>query len=134
MRKILKKIVGDLWKTAGQEGFKTPKNVEADFKLVFKELVIGHLFLKDGQWTFYYTEEFKSQNEVKPLPDFPDVEKSYLSDELYPFFIQRIPGSGQPKVKELIKKEKIDGNNLVDLLKRFGKFSITNPFELIISR
>jgi len=64
------------------------------------------------------------------LPDFPKVEKIYNSEELYPFFVQRIPGLGQTKVKEAIAEENIDEHNEAALLKRFGRFTITNPFEL----
>lgn len=50
--------------------------------------------------------------------------------KLYPFFIQRIPILSQPKVKEAIEKEKIDQTNIVELLKKFGRLSINNPFRL----
>ncbi|MCB0704045.1 MAG: HipA N-terminal domain-containing protein [Saprospiraceae bacterium] len=132
MRNILKKI-GGIWKTDGQEGFKTPKEVEKVFKLMFKDLTIGVLYVNDGIWEFQYSPEFKSQNILKPLPDFPDLSKKYSSEELYPFFVQRIPSDSQPKVMEVIKEEKIDQNNEVALLERFGKFSTNNPFKLTIN-
>lgn len=127
MKKFLKKW---LWKTEGQEEIYTPKDVYVDFKLTFRSLEVGTLSLKDGNWIFQYADEFKNQDHIKPLPDFPNVNKIYTSNELYPFFIQRIPGLGQPKVKETLKEEHIDKHNEVALLKRFGRFTIANPFEL----
>lgn len=62
--------------------------------------------------------------------DFPDLDKTYSSDELHPFFAHRIPGLSQPKVQKVIKTEKIDEQNEAKLLERFGKVSITNPFRL----
>ena len=64
--------------------------------------------------------------------DFPDVNKTYRYEELPPFFVQRIPGLGQPKVQKIILEEKIDAHNEVELLKRFGKLSISNPFQLLV--
>ena len=124
------KSIGKLWKSDGHEDLSTPQNAEATFALVFEKLPVGTLSLKDGRWTFRYTEPFKRQDKIKPLPDFPDVNKVYTSEELYPFFIQRIPSLSQPKVKEAIEKEKIDQTNIVELLKKFGRLSINNPFKL----
>ena len=124
------KSIGKLWKSDGHEEMSTPRNTEAEFALVFENLPVGTLSLKGGKWTFRYTEPFKQQDKIKPLPDFPDVNKVYTSEELYPFFIQRIPSLSQPKVKEVIEKEKIDEANIVELLKKFGRLSINNPFKL----
>lgn len=50
------------------------------------------------------------------LPD-----KTYKSEELWPFFRIRIPGLEQPSVQEILERENIDKNDEVELLKRFGK-------------
>ncbi len=125
-----KRIVGSLWKSEGQEEIQTPKGLAVKFVLRYKELTIGFLELKEGVWTYRYSDEFKQQYDIKPLTDFPDVNKLYESKELLPFFMQRIPSLSQPKVLAVIKKERIEKNNEVELLKRFGAYSITNPFEL----
>jgi len=127
---MIKKFVKKLWKSEGQEEIYTPKDVEVDFGLKYRDLGVGILSLRNGEWTFRYSETFKNQSLIKPLTDFPDVEKTYTSVELYPFFIERIPGLGQPKVRKILEEERIDKNNEVELLKRFGKHTITNPFEL----
>jgi hypothetical protein len=64
------------------------------------------------------------------LENFPDLEKKYESDELFPFFVSRLPGTGQPKVQKALKKEDASEENEVMLLKNFGKKSISNPYEL----
>jgi len=97
---------------------------------MYNTLLIGTLNLKEGIWTFAYSDEFKQQNKIKPLTDFPRVDKVYQNMVLYPFFLHRIPGLNQPKVKATIEKEKIDKTNEAELLKRFGQISITNPFLL----
>lgn len=126
---MLSKLLS-LWKSEGQENIVTPKDVYATFILTYKNLEVGTLTLNEGVWSFRYSEDFKIQEVIKPLVDFPDTEKEYYSNELPPFFAHRIPGLGQPKVLKIIEKEKIDANNEAQMLKRFGKISITNPFHL----
>ena len=62
--------------------------------------------------------------------DFPDVDKVYESKELWQFFVMRIPSPEQPVVEEIIKREHIQEDDAVVLLKRFGEYTIANPFRL----
>lgn len=128
---MINKLFHKIWKQEGQEVLSTPKNLDAIFMLFYKELHIGTLSLKNEIWSFRYSEVFKQQEKLVPLPDFPNLDKTYASKELYPFFVSRIPGLGQPKVKQILKEESIDEANEVELLKRFGKKSIANPFLLL---
>jgi len=127
---LLHQIKNWLWKSEEQQELITPQNLEIQFKLIFNTLEIGTLILSKGKWTFVYSEAFKAQEEIKPLLDFPNLDKKYTSEDLYPFFVQRIPGLSQPKVKEILEKEHIDIHNEALLLKRFGRYTISNPFEL----
>jgi hypothetical protein len=107
----------------GQEDFHTPTDVEVVFSLTYRALEIGTLSLNEGQWTFQYSESFKKQDKIKPLLDFLNVNRKYTSEELYPFFRQRIQGVGQ-------NARKFENLSEVDLLKKFGKQTIANPFVL----
>ena len=129
-KKVFNATINALWKSEGQESIQTPKNINVIFVLTYKSLTVGFLKLKKGVWTYEYSDEFKNQSDIQLLTDFPDVDKVYESRELLPFFMQRIPSMSQPKVVAEIKKEKIDKTNEVELLKHFGKISITNPFQL----
>ncbi len=112
------------------QGIETPTGVEARFVLVYHDLEIGTLTLKEGEWVFAYSEDFKAQTTINPLINFPSKEKIYRSAELWPFFLHRIPGMGQPLVQSIIRKEQIDPSNPVALLRRFGEWTIANPFQL----
>jgi len=125
----IEKIISWL-KAEGAQEIQTPQNLSIIFELKYKELMIGFLKLHDEVWTYEYSEDFKLQHDIQPLTDFPDMNKVYKSKDLLPYFLQRIPSLSQPKVKEVIKKEKIDTSSDVELLKRFGRKSITNPFKL----
>ena len=127
---MLKKLINKIWRSEGQENINTPQNQNAEFILLYHNLLIGKLSLEKGIWKFIYSEEFRNQDEIKPLINFPDVTQQYQSNELWPFFSYRIPGLNQPQIREIIKNEHINKNNEIDLLKKFGRFSISNPFEL----
>ncbi|MEZ5029854.1 MAG: hypothetical protein R2787_00495 [Saprospiraceae bacterium] len=109
-----------------------PQNEEFSFSLKLKDIEVGELSCKNGQWYFCYTDEFKSlSNEYYPIVGFNDLNKVYKSDSLWPFFLIRIPGLGQPYVRQLIEKEGIDITNEAQLLGRFGHSTIANPFILV---
>jgi HipA N-terminal domain len=120
---MIKNILKLFKSEEGQEDFYTPTDVEVVFSLTYRALEIGTLSLNEGQWTFQYSESFKKQDKIKPLLDFPNVNRKYTSEELYPFFIQRIPGVGQ-------NARKFENLSEVELLKKFGKQTISNPFVL----
>lgn len=101
------------------------------FKLYLKELQVGELSCENGEWIFKYAPEFIDQNDKYHLiVGFPDLHKEYRSEILWPFFQIRIPGLGQPAIREIIERENLDINNEVQLLKRFGKKTLANPFLL----
>jgi HipA-like protein len=114
----------------GHEAVVTPEGVDAQFVLVYGDLVIGTLRLHQQTWEFAYSRQFIDQSDVKPLIDFPDVTKVYRADDLWPFFMARIPSMAQPKVQDVISKEGIDQTSDVELLRRFGRETITDPFVL----
>jgi hypothetical protein len=58
--------------------------------------------------------------------DFPNVDKVYTNEVLWPFFAARIPSINQPYQVKKIEKAKINRNDPVALLKLFGLETITN--------
>jgi HipA-like protein len=108
-----------------------PKDLKIMFNLMVDGLIVGVLKSENGEWSFAYTDEFKNhKQEYTRLVGFPDLDKIYRSETLWPFFRIRIPGLKQPAVQEIIQEEKIDQDNEAELLKRFGRRSISNPYEL----
>ena len=117
------------------EGEKTnlqlPASEQQRFVLHIGDVPVGELRCANGRWFFAYTEQFKQRSdEFYPIGGFSDLDKVYESDTLWPFFLVRIPGLGQPKVKETIAREKIDATNEAELLRRFGERTLANPFVL----
>jgi HipA-like protein len=105
-------------------------NVQNVFNLTFKTLDIGTLMYNKVIWTFQYSNDFINQAKVKPIMGFPNVNKVYESDILFPFFDFRIPSLKRPEILDMIKKEKMDATNKAELLTFFGKKTTTNPYIL----
>ena len=128
MISTLKKI---LFHPGGLKHLRTPQDETAEFLVRHRNLDVGHLTLRGGKWHFEYTESFRGKKDICPIIDFPNLDKHYESDVLWPFFVVRIPGLGQPAIQRVICEENLDPHNEVQLLKRFGKTTIANPFILI---
>jgi HipA-like protein len=127
--KTLQQVLGGLRRRAGIGDTKAP--AKAAFELRYDGLHVGTLMHNGGKWTFWYSDEFRLRPDLRPLVQFADVNHVYRSDQLWPFFLLRIPSMGQADVQKALKHEHIDGNDEVALLRRFGKRTIANPFELV---
>jgi len=103
---------------------------QAEFLLFLSNLLVGKLSVIEGRWQFKYSDEFKLKTELRPLVEFPDLDRVYENDELWQFFASRIPSTEQPDVETVLESENIAEDDPIALLKRFGKRTITNPFEL----
>ena len=119
------------WFSGEQRSPRTPLDTSAHFMLRYRQLPVGHLTLDHGRWRFAYTDEFRQSESLRPITEFPDLDRTYESDELWPFFFMRIPSSRQGAVEEFVRKEQIDSDDEVQLLRRFGRRTSANPFELV---
>lgn len=133
MKEKFKNMLKKLTPWSGDDEFLSKidsKNENGKFELLFDEMLIGILEYKDNKWYFEYSDEYKENQFVLPLIDFPDIEKKYEFEDLMPFFATRIPNLNQPYHE--MKIENLEGNktSLVSLLKIFGEKSINNPFKL----
>ena len=130
-KKILQKF-NSLFKPEGlREGHSIANSTESiEFVLTYNMLPVGILTFYEEVWKFEYTNQFKIKKSINTLTEFPDIDTIYKSKVLFPFFMHRIPSPSQPKIKEIIEKEKINEHNITEMLKRFGRLTITSPFEL----
>lgn len=104
--------------------------MRVEFMLTYQNFPLGTLSYQDSIWEWRYSDQFRAQNEIVPLIEFPDVNGTYRTEELWPFFATRAPSLKRPDILQIIEREHIDQTDEVALLKRFGKRTITNPFEL----
>ena len=75
---------------------KSPPEAYAKFLLTYDDLLIGTLRVEHGLWKFEYSDKFRSEENFRPIVEFPDVNKTYVNEELWQFFASRIPSTKQP--------------------------------------
>ncbi len=128
---MIEKLKKILWKVDGMEFNDNPAGSKGAFQLKYEKQVIGVLSYDNNQWTFKYSDEFRKEKGLNPIIDFPDTEKVYVNDLLWPFFASRIPSLNQPFQFKKIHKANISKDDSVGLLRLFGNETITNPFRLL---
>ena len=105
MLKSLKKIFANTSLNNTNEKFILSNNKEEHiFVLKYNNHLIGTLKYVDNEWSFYYSDWFKNQNEFRHLLEFPNKDKEYKTKELWPFFSNRIPSIKQPKMQVYLEK------------------------------
>ncbi|KIX21629.1 hypothetical protein SY27_07980 [Flavobacterium sp. 316] len=130
MLKSLKKIFSNTSLNNTNEKFNLSSSKEEHvFVLKYNNHLIGTLKYFNNEWVFYYSDWFKNQNEFRHLLEFPNKEKEYKTKELWPFFSNRIPSIKQPKMQVYLE-ENANKVNTVDLLEKFGTYSVNNPYKL----
>jgi hypothetical protein len=122
---MLKKFRNKFWFSGENNQFQFVDDKDIGFRLYYAKDLVGNLSFVDGYWKFEYSDEFKIQDKISPLINFPQKEKIYQSSTLWPFFASRVPSNTQ-----LMLSGETQSNDLTSLLKKYGKRSITNPFEL----
>lgn len=119
LKKIFNRKPGHLTSVKQQEDSKK-------FVLSHKEKQIGFLLFKNESWEFQYSNGFKNQTTLQALVEFPDKHKTYRSKELWSFFASRIPSKTNAKTEVDVARDM----SLADLLEKFGKHTVNNPFIL----
>ncbi len=125
MNTRFKKVIAPLYWSENQNDVVLAADDDAKFRINLGKLLVGTLLYSGGMWYFSYSNEFKNQNGVLPLANFPSKDKEYSARELWPFFASRIPSNAQLQIDKNKPQE-----NIVTLLQKFGRRTITNPYEL----
>jgi HipA-like protein len=128
---MIEKLKKILWKVDGMEFTDNPAGSKGAFQLKYGKQLIGILSYENNQWTFIYSDEFRTNQIINPIIDFPDPDRIYTNEQLWPFFASRIPSLNQSFQFKKIDKAKIKQDDSVGLLRLFGNETITNPFRLL---
>jgi HipA-like protein len=97
--------------------------------VIFASKAIGELTEQKGFYCFRYLPAFAELN-LSPIPGFPDVEITYKSASLFPFFSERIPDKRRPEIARLLKERNLEQATPFELLVQLGANSATNPYLL----
>ena len=120
-----RKILARLFWSESQNDMVLATEDDATFNVNLGKLLVGTLLYSAGVWYFSYSNEFKLQNRILPLANFPSKDKEYSTRDLWPFFASRIPSNAQLQIEKDRPKE-----DVVTLLRRFGRRTVANPYEL----
>ena len=88
------------WHDSDETNLQAVKGSKGRFDLMLGDLLVGVLLYEDGTWSFTYSDEYKAQDKLDPLVNFPNLDQVYKSDQLWPFFASRLPGVSELKEKE----------------------------------
>jgi hypothetical protein len=106
---------------------------QIEFTLWYRDILIGNLSFDphEGIWQFAYSEEFKKKADLRPLFEFPDLDKIYRSKALWTSFRLRIPSVKRDEIAQKMKEKSVSPSDIPGLLKLFGRRTASDPFELI---
>lgn len=124
MGRLINKIMQLRWHDSDNINYRAIQGQSGQFDLFLNQTLVGTLKYEKGQWSFSYSEEFKHQTKYEPLTNFPQMEKTYVSSDLWPFFSSRLPGSAQLNEADIMEDP-------ISLLKKYGRHVITNPYTLV---
>jgi HIRAN domain len=96
---------------------------------------IGRLTLNAGQFSFVYIKGAKKAEETskfQPLPSFPDFDKVYQAEELFPLFANRIMRPSRPDYQNHLECLNIPRHydDPIAILSRSGGKKATDHFEV----
>lgn len=115
------------------------KNIKSDYLyLVWKEpqrrsrYIVGVL-KKGDKYEFKYVDNIKEYIKIgfDLLVSFPDINKKYINDNLFPEFLSRIPGPTRVDIKEILEKYGLKEYDAFELLKRSGAKTSLDMLEFI---
>jgi hypothetical protein len=115
----------------GNEQLRTENLETAVFRLLDGQREVALISHRDGIWVFRYTEEFQADNNVAAITDFPDKSREYRSEVPWSFLLARIPSTKRADVMNYLVARNMDTTDTIQLLREFGRQSISNPYKLI---
>mgnify|MGYP001138129193 CR=1 FL=1 len=97
-----------------------------------KQYIVGQL-VKNGQYEFRYAEDIQAAKNdgFTPLICFPDDNKVYTDDKLFPVFASRLPDRKRKDMQNILKKYDLERYDEYLLLKRSGARLPIDNFEFI---
>lgn len=91
---------------------------------------VGTLSEENGKFTFRYSLHFASTPGAAPIADFPELDRTYTSGELFPFFAIRLPPTGRSDVKEALRSSGLEPEQTLHVLGKLGHLSVANSYRL----
>lgn len=93
--------------------------------------IVGHLTQTDSNYKFRYTKGALASDKFTPFSGMEELSKSYVSENLFPLFQNRLLSSKRPEYPEFIKWLRLDEKDAdaVTILGRSGGIRGTDQFQ-----
>jgi hypothetical protein len=130
MIKAVRPFITRLWDSAGLPDNPGALHESIRFRLLLNDLLVSLISYDRGQWVFEYSDQNKDLVTPHVLPDFPDINKRYVSNLPWPSLLTRVPSTKRPDFAAIYGSEPDESLTLPKLLSRFGRTSYTSPYIL----
>jgi hypothetical protein len=94
--------------------------------------LVGKLWQDQGDFVFEYDKAFAASPTAEALSPFPQLDETYRSEELWPFFAVRIPPLRRADVRSLLEERGLKPGQTLEILGTLARRSATNPYELAL--
>lgn len=96
------------------------------------QYVVGEL-VRNGQFEFSYSFDIEKaiKEGYEPIICFPDIDRVYRSDILFPIFSTRLPDKKRRDIDKILKKYNLDEYDSYTLLKRSGAKLPIDNYEFV---
>lgn len=97
-----------------------------------KQYIVAQL-IKEGQYEFCYCDEVHDAIKAgfSPLLCFPDIDKVYRDNKLFPIFSSRLPDKKRKDIRNILDKYELEEYDEYTLLKRSGARLPIDQLEFI---
>lgn len=116
-----------------------PRVVEREFDVVWQNQetkalrCVGFLSVATDSFEFSYTLDAELDGDFQPFPAFPDLGKTYKSDELFPFFADRVVSAAKPGFDDIGVALGLDATQAtpLELLSRSWGYSLYDTIQIV---
>ena len=91
------------------------------------------IFKKNTKYEFQYVSNIQTyiKEGFDLLVSFPDTQKTYTSEKVFPEFLSRIPGPTRIDINEILQKYQLSSYDAFELIKRSGAKTSLDTLEFI---
>jgi HipA-like protein len=108
----------------------TPAVQGPTIRVLLDDILIGTLWQEATEFCFRYDASYAKSPGAIAISAFPDLEETYRSPSLWPFFAVRIPPSKRSDVRDALKQHGLKPEQTLEILGTLAKSSMSNPYHL----
>ncbi|MCM2334357.1 MAG: HipA N-terminal domain-containing protein [Anaeromyxobacteraceae bacterium] len=96
-------------------------------------VTLGTLTKEGQEFVFRYDPRFAKAADSTPISAFPDLDREYRAEELWPFFAVRIPPVDREDVRQAMEKRHIPEKDVLRLLAELSGRGVSSPYRFAMA-